>query len=80
MHQTQYWHCVEEGEKSSLTIFVSDCRIILRFLLSTIFLLHHYANQEWSRNISIVSIMLKFIRKHYDHCLSENAKVYPKAL
>ena len=26
MHQTQYWHCVEEGEKSSLTIFVRDCR------------------------------------------------------
>ena len=25
MHQTQYWHCVEEGEKSSLTIFVQTC-------------------------------------------------------
>ena len=27
MHQTKYWHCVEEGEKSSLTIFVRDCRV-----------------------------------------------------
>ena len=26
MHQTQHWHCVEEGEKSSLTVFESDCR------------------------------------------------------
>ena len=26
MHQTQHWDCVEEGEKGSLTIFVSDCR------------------------------------------------------
>ena len=26
MHQTIYWHYVEVGENSSLTIFVNDCR------------------------------------------------------
>ena len=29
MHQTKYWHCADEGEKNSLTMFVNDCRFFV---------------------------------------------------